>query len=149
MISIGQLARHTGVKVPTVRYYEKIGLLPEPARSEGNQRLYPPSMVERLAFIHHARALGFSLDGIRDLLSLADHPDQPCDAADEIARAQLVAVERRIRQLQSLQQELQRMLRQCHSGRISECRVIEVLSDHSQCLQDHPKMQSPDMSDKS
>nr|WP_067297007.1 helix-turn-helix domain-containing protein [Marinobacterium profundum] len=149
MLSIGQLARQTGVKVPTVRYYEKIGLLPAPARSVGNQRLYPAPMVERLTFIHHARALGFSLDAIRDLLSMADDPDQSCEAADTIARAQLMAVERRIEQLQSLRQELQRMVAQCQSGRIGDCRVIEVLSDHSQCLNDHLKVQSGDMIDTS
>ena len=149
MLSIGQLARKTGVKVPTVRYYEKIGLLPEPARSAGNQRLYPATMIERLAFIHHARLLGFSLDAIRDLLSLSDHPEQSCGAADAIARAQLESVEGRIEQLQSLRHELQRMLIQCQSGRIADCRVIEVLSDHSQCLNDHLKVQSGDISDHS
>ncbi|WP_432695175.1 MerR family transcriptional regulator [Marinobacterium sp. YM272] len=137
MYSIGQLSKATGVKVPTIRYYEKIGLLPKPGRSEGNQRIYPESSTERLAFIHHARALGFSLDAIRDLLSLADHPDQPCTAADEIARDQLEAVKRRIAQLTLLQDELERMVESCHMGTVSNCRVIQVLSDHSRCLHEH------------
>ena len=70
MLSIGKLSAATGVKVPTIRYYESIGLLPEPERSTGNQRLYGRKQQERLAFIRHARDLGFPLDSIRELLSL-------------------------------------------------------------------------------
>jgi DNA-binding transcriptional MerR regulator len=88
-LTIGRVAQATGSKVQTIRYYEQIGLLPAPERSRGNQRLYDDRAVERLAFIRHARGLGFSLDAIRDLLDLADRPDRPCDEADAIARAQL------------------------------------------------------------
>ena len=88
MLTIGKLAAETGVKVPTVRYYEQIGLLPPPERSSGNQRLYGPLARQGLAFIRHARALGFPLDAIRDLLSLSDRPELPCSAADAIAKAQ-------------------------------------------------------------
>ncbi|KZD12399.1 MerR family transcriptional regulator [Oceanibaculum pacificum] len=133
MYSIGRVAQETGVKVPTIRYYEQIGLLPEPDRSAGRQRLYTPRTVERLAFIRHARELGFPLPAIRDLLSLSDQPDRPCEAADAIAVEQLGQVERRLNQLQALKQELSRMIVQCRGGSISECRIIEVLSDHSQC----------------
>lgn len=137
MITIGQLSRDSGVKIPTIRYYEKIGLLPEPQRSSGNQRLYPPPSVERLGFIHHARALGFGLDAIRDLLSLADHPDQSCAEADTIARAQLAQVKNRIMQLEALRDELERMVSQCHNERVADCKVLQILSDHSLCLHDH------------
>lgn len=137
MLSIGKLAQATGTKVPTIRYYEQIGLLPEVERSAGNQRLYTQAALDRLAFIRHARDLGFPLDAIRDLLSLADNPDQPCSAADAIATAQLSAVRARIARLKALETELQRMLDQCACGTISDCRVIEVLSDHSHCAHDH------------
>ena len=137
MLSIGKLAQATGTKVPTIRYYEQIGLLPEVERSAGNQRLYTQAALDRLAFIRHARDLGFPLDAIRDLLSLADNPDQPCSAADAIATAQLSAVRARIARLKALETELQRMLDQCACGTISDCRVIEVLSDHSHSAHDH------------
>ena len=137
MLSIGRLGQAARVKVPTIRYYEQIGLLPEPDRSAGNQRLYPQAALDRLAFIRHARDLGFPLEAIRDLLGLSDHPDQSCAAADAIARVQLEAVRDRIARLRALEGELQRMLAQCASGTISDCRVIEVLGDHANCAHDH------------
>lgn len=130
MITIGRLAAAAGVKVPTIRYYEEIGLLPPPERSAGNQRLYGDAHQQRLAFIRHARELGFSLDAIRELLRMADDPDQSCAAADAIARRQLAAVDSRIARLTALRGELERMLRQCSSGRIADCRVIETLAGH-------------------
>lgn len=136
--TIGHLASVTGCKVQTIRHYEKIGIMPAPRRTEGNQRRYGPAHVQRLAFIYHGRQLGFPLDTIRQLLSLADSPEQSCQTADRIARTQLVEVESRIRRLQSLKTELDRMIKQCEGGRIANCRVIEVLSDHSHCLsEDH------------
>lgn len=137
ILSIGRLADAAGVKVPTIRYYEQIGLLPAPGRSAGNQRLYGAEAVDRLAFIRHARELGFPLEAIRDLLSLSDDPDKPCDAADAIARAQLAEVKRRIARLEALREELERMVRHCAGGRIADCRVIEVLGNHSLCRTDH------------
>lgn len=137
MLSIGRLGQAAGVKVPTIRYYEQIGLLPEAERSSGNQRLYGRKAMERLAFIRHARDLGFTLEAIRDLLSLSDRPDQPCAAADAIAKAQLAEVESRIARLTALKAELERMVLQCAGGRIADCKVIEVLGDHSLCAADH------------
>lgn len=136
--TIGHLARETGCKVQTIRYYEQIGLMPQPLRTSGNQRRYGPSHVARLAFVRHGRELGFPLDAIRTFLSLADDPDRPCEAADRIARVQLQAVESRIARLNSLKLELERMIEQCKGGTIAECRVIEVLTDHTECLhEDH------------
>ena len=137
MLTIGKLGAASGVKVPTIRYYEQIGLLPEPDRSSGNQRLYPRAALDRLAFIRHARELGFPLDAIRDLLSLSDKPDQSCAAADIIAKAQLAATRARITRLRALEAELERMVSQCACGTISDCRVIEVLGDHAHCVHDH------------
>jgi DNA-binding transcriptional MerR regulator len=137
MLTIGKLGLAAGVKVPTIRYYEQIGLLPEPDRSSGNQRLYPNATLDRLAFVRHARELGFPLDAIRDLLSLSDNPDQSCAAADAIAKSQLAATKARINRLRALEAELERMVDQCACGTISDCRVIEVLGDHSQCAHEH------------
>lgn len=137
MLTIGKLSRAAGVKIPTVRYYEQIGLLPEAERSAGNQRLYSAAAQDRLAFIRHARALGFPLDAIRDLLGMADRPNQSCAEVDNIARAQLVAVEERIARLQALKTELERMVVQCAGGSVATCRVIEVLGDHAMCGADH------------
>jgi DNA-binding transcriptional MerR regulator len=127
-IGIGDLARATGCKVQTIRYYEEIGLMPEPGRTAGNQRRYDQRHVDRLAFIRHSRELGFSLEAIRELLSLSDRPDQPCDSVDRLARRQLEQVERRLARLTMLK----RMLAQCAGGKVRDCRVIEALADQSQ-----------------
>lgn len=137
MLTIGKLGEAAGVKVPTIRYYEQIGLLPEPERSTGNQRLYGQSALQRLAFIRHSRELGFPLEAIRRLLSLSDRPDQPCATVDAIAKDQFAAVEARIARLTALKAELERMITQCAQGTIAECRIIEVLGDHAHCIEVH------------
>lgn len=133
-LAIGDLARETGCKVQTIRYYEEIGLMPEPARTAGNQRRYDERQAERLAFIRHSRELGFSLEAIRELLSLSDRPEQPCDAVDRLARRQLEQVEQRLARLSVLKAELERMIEQCAGGRVRDCRIIEVLSNQAQCF---------------
>lgn len=133
-LTIGDLSRRTGCKVQTIRYYEEIGLLPEPARTRGNQRRYGTDDANRLAFVRHGRELGFGLDAIRDLLDLSDAPDKACDAADLIARTQLRQVESRIVRLKALRRELKRMIDDCAGGRVANCRVIQILADHSECL---------------
>ena len=137
MLSIGTLSRRTGTKVQTIRYYEQIGLMREPGRSEGGQRRYHEADLDRLAFIRHARQLGFALDAIRELLAMADEPQRSCADADSIARRQLVQVERRILRLEALRTELERMIAECHGRRVADCRVLEVLRDHSECLTAH------------
>ena len=129
--SIGELSRRTEVKVPTIRYYEQIGLLPPPPRTEGRQRRYGKDAIARLAFIKHSRELGFDLKAIRTLLSLQDSPDRSCAAADRIAKVRLAEVERRIAALNGLRAELRRMIDECACGRVAECRVIETLADNS------------------
>ena len=130
-VSIGVLAAEAGSNVQTIRYYEQIGLLPPAERTEGNQRRYGRAHATRLAFIRHSRALGFSLEAIRELLRLSDAPERDCGAADDIARQQLEAVETRIKRLQALRTELKRMLADCAGGTIADCHVIEVLGDHA------------------
>jgi DNA-binding transcriptional MerR regulator len=136
-ISIGELSRRTGVKVPTIRYYESVDLMPAPPRSEGKQRRYGESEVSRLVFIRHARDLGFGIDAIRELLAMSAQPEQSCAEADRIARRHLSEVDRRISQLVALRTELQRMVDACGHGRVCDCRVIETLADHGQCENAH------------
>lgn len=133
-LSIGRLARASGCKVPTIRYYEQVGLMPEPARTEGNQRIYHTRHLERLTFIRHARDLGFTLDDIRDLLRLSEHPEAPCAEADEIATRHLAGIRDRIARLRLLEAELARMAEGCSRHSVAHCRVIEILSDHDKCL---------------
>ena len=140
MLTIGTLGKRTGTKVQTIRYYEQIGLLPEPERTAGGQRRYSRTDQDRLAFIRHARQLGFTLAAIRELLSLADTPEQPCAPIDSIAQRQLVQVENRIARLIALQSELKRMISECAGDRASSCRVLDVLSNHSECLTDHQEI---------
>ena len=137
MLSIGQISKKTGVKVPTIRYYEQMGLIQAAARSEGNQCRYTQAELERLSFIRHARELGLSLEDIRELLEMAQTPDMPCQQAHAIAATHLEAVEKRIRKLQRLKIELGRMTRSCNSGTVGECDVIHALADHSLCQSPH------------
>lgn len=127
-VPIGKASARTGVKVPTIRYYEEIGLLQAPDRSDSNRRLYEESEIRRLGFIRHARELGFDIEAIRQLLDLQDRPGQSCASVDAIAAGRLVEVRRRIEALKSLEAELERMLTSCSHGRVGDCRVIEVLS---------------------
>lgn len=136
-ISIGELGRRTDVKAPTIRYYESVGLMPSPARTDGQQRRYGEAEVSRLAFIRHARDLGFEIGAIRELLTLSSQPDQSCAQADSIARRHMSEVDRRIGQLTALRSELQRMVDACGHGRLGDCRVIETLADHNRCQHAH------------
>lgn len=136
-MKIGQLGKATGTNVETIRYYERIGLLPQADRTGGNYRDYGSQDVERLTFIRHARGLGFEIADIRSLLGLSEHPDQDCGEADRIATGHLAAVERKISQLEKLQAELRRMISQCRGGQISDCRIMQALADHEQCETDH------------
>lgn len=134
---IGQLSRACGVKIPTIRYYESIGMLDEPPRSAGGQRRYGPGHAEQLRFIRHGRELGFRLNDLRELQSLAREPGRPCEEADIIARRQLREVERRLAGLAAVRADLERMVERCSHGEVGECGVIRTLSDHALCAHDH------------
>jgi DNA-binding transcriptional MerR regulator len=134
VVPIGTLAERTGVKVETIRYYEQVGLLPEPERSEGNQRRYGRAHIERLAFIKHARDLGFAVDSIRTLLRLSDTPGMACDEAHAIAASHLDEVRDKIARLRSLEAELTRIATVCSGGVAAcDCAIIEALADHARC----------------
>lgn len=142
-ISIGALSRRTGVKVATIRYYESIGMLDAPGRTSGGQRRYDAHHLEQLRFIRHGRDLGFGLDDLRALQGLSRQRDRSCEAADRIARRQLVDVERRLAGLNAVRTELRRMVAQCSHGVMDECRVIQTLSDHGLCDGDHAAAAKP------
>ena len=128
-MSIGVLARIAEVKVPTIRFYEQIGLLPEPDRTANDRRSYGLEAARRLSFIRRSRQLGFSIDAIRSLLELADHPERDCADANTLAAEQLDAIECKIGQLEALRSELRRLVASdCH-GLASACRVIEALGE--------------------
>jgi DNA-binding transcriptional MerR regulator len=136
--AIGKLSRQTGVKVPTIRYYESVGLLPEPPRTASNRRLYGEISIKRLRFIRHARELGFEIEAIRELVNLAEQPQRSCAKVDALARAHLHAIISRIERLGALKVEIENMIKSCAKGRIAKCRVIDVLSHHKHCLhKDH------------
>jgi DNA-binding transcriptional MerR regulator len=135
--SIGELSAETGVKVPTIRYYEGIGLIDAPPRTEGNQRRYGDAALERLRFIAHARAMGFPMDSLKSMLRITGHRDAPCADLDELVRDRLAEVDERIARLTELRGELSGMLESHRHGTVGECRVVEVLSDHDNCGCEH------------
>lgn len=137
--TIGTLSKQAGVKVPTIRFYEEIGLLEPAERSESGQRQYGESDVVRLNFIRHSRELGFEVDDIRELLAMTKTPQASCHEADSIAQNHLIVVEKRIASLRALKKELTRMIDECGHGRICDCNIIEVLADHSRCETEHVK----------
>lgn len=138
MFSIGELSKRTNVKVPTIRYYEEMGLLGEAERTSGNQRRYDKTGLERLSFIRHARDLGFSIEGINSLIELQEHPDSSCETATEIAASQLLDVREKIKRLKSLEKELARISKGCNGQGVSgSCYVLASLADHKLCEREH------------
>jgi Cu(I)-responsive transcriptional regulator len=127
-LTIGDLAKATDTKVETIRYYERIGLLPAPARTYGNYRSYSPKHLGQLSFIRRARDLGFSLSQVRELLALSDQRRRSCEAVDVIAREHLAAVDRKLTDLAALRRELDSIISQCRHGTVAECRIIDALS---------------------
>jgi Cu(I)-responsive transcriptional regulator len=126
--TIGELARIADTKVETIRYYERIGLLPPPPRTRGNYRAYTRSHLERLSFIRRGRELGFSLDAVRDLLRLSDDRKRSCAEIDELARAHLADVDSKLVDLVELRRVLHQLIDQCQHGTVADCRIIQALA---------------------
>jgi Cu(I)-responsive transcriptional regulator len=127
-MNTGELARAADTNAESIRYYERIGLLPAPPRTTSNYRDYSTEHVSRLTFIRRSRDLGFSIDQIRALLDLADQKDQSCKAVDTIAREHLVEVKRKLADLDALRRELESLIGQCGRGTVAECRILEALA---------------------
>ncbi|NIR31128.1 MAG: helix-turn-helix domain-containing protein [Gammaproteobacteria bacterium] len=127
--SIGALSGRSGVNVETIRYYERIGLLPDPPRTEGGHRLYGLEHVKRLAFIRRSRELGFSIEEIRALLDLVDSGAYTCGEVKSMTDRHLESVRSKIADLRKLERTLAGISSQCEGGEVPECPVIDALSD--------------------
>ena len=131
-LSIGALARRAGCSVPTIRYYEGIGLLPVAPRSEGGQRLYGEAAVRRLGFIRRVRTFSFSIEQVRELVALMDAPERPCVEVRDVAAVHLQEVRRKLAELRELEMELAGFVRSCDSacagGPAVDCTILEDLA---------------------
>ena len=127
-MTIGRLSAATGVKIETIRYYERAGLIDPPARTGGNYRSYRPGDVARLAFVRRTRDLGFSLDEVRALLDLSSQRDRDCGEIDDLASQHLVEVDRKIADLQALRRQLSAAITTCGGGTVAECRILEAFA---------------------
>lgn len=124
---IGELSRRTGVNIETIRYYERIEIMPRPRRSEGGQRLYDELQIYRLAFIKRSRELGFNLKEIRTLLTLIDSGEMTCGEVHSLTVEHLQDVTRKIADLRKLQSALKNLAAQCSLGDVSKCPIVETL----------------------
>ena len=125
---IGELARSAQTRVDTIRFYERIGLLPRPERTASNYRRFSRVHVERLAFIRRCRGLDMSLDEIRELLTFCDEPTRKCGAVNELVDRHIMDVESRIVELQTLARELRRLSKVCRTpARAKDCQVLRAL----------------------
>ncbi len=123
----GVLAKQSGVNGETIRYYEKIGLMPDPIRSEGGHRLYNDTHLRRLLFIRRCRELGFTLEEIRGLLELVDEGDYTCAEVRDRTTVHLNDVKQKLRDLKKMQRTLKIMVSQCDGGLVPECPIIDTL----------------------
>ncbi|WP_296167519.1 helix-turn-helix domain-containing protein [uncultured Brevundimonas sp.] len=126
-LTIGRLAEQAGVNLETIRYYERIGLMPEPARSTGGHRSYDPEHLKRLLFIRRTRDLGFGTGVIRELISLSQPGQAVCREVKEIAEQQLSLVEERIRTLTELEGRLRAAVIACDTSPNTDCPIVADL----------------------
>lgn len=125
-VTIGRLSTETGVKIETIRYYERAGLISPPLRTSGNYRSYGPKDVARLRFIKRTRDLGFSLEEVRALLDISVQQDRDCCEIDALASEHLAEVDRKIADLTSLRQQLSSMIASCRGGTVADCQILEA-----------------------
>jgi MerR family mercuric resistance operon transcriptional regulator len=124
---IGEISRRTGVNIETIRYYERIEVMPKPKRSEGGQRLYDESQLNRLGFIKRSRELGFSLKEICTLLTLVDSGEMTCGEVHALTVEHLKGVRSKIADLRKLERALKNLAAQCSLGDVSDCPIVETL----------------------
>jgi MerR family mercuric resistance operon transcriptional regulator len=127
VLTRGALAARVGCNLETVRYYERVGLLPPPPRSTGGHRLYGPDLVRRLGFIRKSRDLGFSIEQIRELLHLVDGGTYTCAQVEEMARDHARQIRRKITDLRRLERVFETMATQCSGGAVPDCPIIDAL----------------------
>ena len=130
-MKIGEAAAASGCHIETIRYYERVRLLPRPARTSSGYRTYRPEEVDRLRFITRGRELGFSLEEIRSLLTLSDDPALSCHDVDQLARHHLADVQQRVRELRRIARELQRTIDSCAGGKRGQCAILGALRQRS------------------
>ena len=123
----GTLAKKAGVNVETIRYYENIGLMPEPSRTGNGYRVYDETGLKRLSFIRRCRELGFSLDEVRGLLGLVDGGDYTCAEVRDLSIVRLGDVRQKIRDLRKMERTLKEMVFQCDGGLVPECPIVDRL----------------------
>ena len=128
---IGALSAATGVNIETIRYYEKIGLIPAPPRTEGRQRVYDVSHLKRLTFIRRGRELGFSLDQVRELLGLVRGHDLTCAEVKAMTEEHVADIRRKMKDLKKLERVLTDLSARCHGKKVPECPILETLSSGS------------------
>ena len=129
--TIGEMSRRTGCKIETIRYYERAGLMPAPPRSSGGYRLYGEAHQKRLNFIRRGRELGFSLDRVRELLTLAEGGGSNCDEVKETTLDHLSDIESKIADLSRMAKLLRQKAALCKGGNVPECPILEALFDGS------------------
>lgn len=127
-LSIGELARRTGCQVVTIRYYEQVGLLPEPARTSGGHRAYTPAHLRRLDFIKRGRRLGFPLAAISGLLDLLEDREATCTDIDALAEQHLTEVRAKIADLRAIEAQLETSLATCRHETRAQCAVAGALA---------------------
>jgi MerR family mercuric resistance operon transcriptional regulator len=137
-LGIGTLSKRTGCNIETIRYYERIGLMPRPIRTEGGHRLYGEAQGRRLGFIRRTRELGFTLDQIRTLLKLVDGGRYTCAQVKRITVHHLDEVRRKVADLRKIERVLAEMAAQCDGGTVPKCPVIDALFDHAPGVADEP-----------
>ena len=135
-LTIGALSKQGGVNIETIRYYERIGVMPKPRRSAGGYRMYGPDHLKRLTFVRRGRELGFSLDELRDLLRLVDGHSYTCAEVHDLAVEHLAEIRRKIADLRRLQRVMDDMAAQCSGDRIPECPIIDALFDDRSTARD-------------
>ena len=126
---IGNLSKQSGVNIETIRYYEKIGVMPAPGRSAGGFRIYEPDHLKRLSFVRRGRLLGFSLDEIRSLLRLVDGHGHTCAEVHSLMLSHLAEIRRKIRDLRRLQRAMAEMAARCSGESVPECPIVDALFD--------------------
>lgn len=127
--AIGALSRQSGVNIETIRYYERIGVMPKPRRSAGGYRMYGPDHLKRLTFVRRGRELGFSLDELRELLRLVDGHAYTCAQVHDLVVEHLAEIRRKIADLRRLQRVMNEMAGACSGDRVPECPIIDALFD--------------------